>query len=199
MSDPDTKRGLYRKYFVQRIADEDQGNPMYLVHKFSWGTAVRVPPKHADCDYFVLDMSHDAHALAAISAYADSCALDYPDLARDLRRKYVPSSYRSPSVEEVPRPYPATPDHIQIVGASLEQVDAFNMNPGTKWVIYFVAPGGATAQTFASLTRYPGINPSPPAPAKSEVIRCPECGGAGWLTVGVGSIRCGCVARQERT
>jgi len=46
--------------------------------------------KHYDCDYFVLDMTHDAHAPAALRAYADSCAAEYPLLAEDLRRKLPP-------------------------------------------------------------------------------------------------------------
>lgn len=72
MTDPDTKRGLYAKFNVERLSDPKG--------------------KHLSCDYFVLDMDHDKHALAAIAAYADSCALDYPDLARDLRRKYLSPS-----------------------------------------------------------------------------------------------------------
>jgi hypothetical protein len=45
-----------------------------------------------------------------------------------------------------------------MVQATLEQIDAFNMNPGTEWVIYFVEPtSGATAQTFARLMNYPEV------------------------------------------
>jgi hypothetical protein len=40
--------------------------------------------KHAGCDYFVLDLSHDPHAIPALSAYADSCRDEYPLLADDL-------------------------------------------------------------------------------------------------------------------
>lgn len=43
--------------------------------------------KHSGCDYFVLDITHDEHAKAALLAYADSCAADYPALAADLRDK----------------------------------------------------------------------------------------------------------------
>lgn len=43
--------------------------------------------KHADCDYFVLDLTHDKHAIPAAAAYADSCAMAYPALAKDLRAK----------------------------------------------------------------------------------------------------------------
>lgn len=43
--------------------------------------------KHAACDYFVLDLSHDKHALPALAAYAESCKSEYPLLSADLRGK----------------------------------------------------------------------------------------------------------------
>lgn len=43
--------------------------------------------KHHGCEYFVLDMTHDPHAKAALLAYALSCEADYPALAKDLRFK----------------------------------------------------------------------------------------------------------------
>lgn len=43
--------------------------------------------KHYRCDYFVLDLTHDRHSLAALSAYADSCREEYPLLAADLDTK----------------------------------------------------------------------------------------------------------------
>lgn len=43
---------------------------------------------HVGCDYFVLDLTHDWHAVPAILAYADSCDDDgYHALAADLRAK----------------------------------------------------------------------------------------------------------------
>jgi len=41
--------------------------------------------KHDGCQYFVLDVTHDPHALAALRAYAASCETFYPKLASDLR------------------------------------------------------------------------------------------------------------------
>lgn len=41
--------------------------------------------KHHGCEYFVLDLTHDKHAAAALRAYADSCQAEYPLLAADLR------------------------------------------------------------------------------------------------------------------
>jgi hypothetical protein len=43
--------------------------------------------KHTDCEYFVLDLTHDKHAKAALLAYAASCRVEYPQLAEDLRIK----------------------------------------------------------------------------------------------------------------
>lgn len=62
----DKNRGLYGKYFVERI------NPS---------------PKHENSDYFVLDITYDPFAKDAIKAYADACEKEYPNLAKDLREK----------------------------------------------------------------------------------------------------------------
>ena len=43
--------------------------------------------KHEGCDYFVLDLTHDPHALPALRAYTKSCADEYPSLALDLSEK----------------------------------------------------------------------------------------------------------------
>lgn len=68
MSNSDHTRGLYRKYNVHRT----DGGSMKGA-------------KHENCEYFVLDLTHDKHALAALQAYADSCKEEYPTLAHDLR------------------------------------------------------------------------------------------------------------------
>lgn len=41
--------------------------------------------KHFGCVYFVLDVSHDPHAIPALQAYMASCEADYPYLAEDIR------------------------------------------------------------------------------------------------------------------
>lgn len=64
----DTKRGLYEKYKVERTDGSSAPGG-----------------KHSGCPYFVLDLEHDKHARAALRAYADSCAKQYPELAEDLR------------------------------------------------------------------------------------------------------------------
>lgn len=67
MTEQDRNRGLYNKFVVQRTDGTD----------VSGG-------KHKDCEYFVLDLTHDPFALPAIRAYADACHEKYPKLAEDL-------------------------------------------------------------------------------------------------------------------
>lgn len=70
MGDP--TRGLYNKFNVTRIdGSSDPGG------------------KHDGCEYFVLDLTHDKHAKAALLAYAKSCRLEYPLLSEDLRIKAI--------------------------------------------------------------------------------------------------------------
>lgn len=70
----DATRGLYEKFKVERTD----------------GTSAP-GDKHYGCEYFVLDMDHDEHARAAIEAYVKSLdgAGQYPNLAADLRRRYL--------------------------------------------------------------------------------------------------------------
>ncbi len=65
----DTARGLYNKFVVTR-------------------TDGRSAPgeKHEGCQYFILDVTHDPFAGAALRAYADQCETHYPQLAKDLRQ-----------------------------------------------------------------------------------------------------------------
>ncbi len=67
MRDIDERIGVYRKYRVQRLGDKAK--------------------KHAQCEYYVLDLEHDRFAGPALSAYADACEATHPELARDLRYK----------------------------------------------------------------------------------------------------------------
>lgn len=63
--------GLFKKFTVTRM--DGQSAP---------------GKKHDGCDYFVLDMTHDPHAIPALRAYADSAEADgYVELAVDLRRQ----------------------------------------------------------------------------------------------------------------
>ena len=64
----DSSRGLYNKYQVVRTDGSSAPGG-----------------RHAECEYFVLDMAHDPHARAAILAYAESCKSEFPLLSQDLR------------------------------------------------------------------------------------------------------------------
>ena len=66
----DKTRGLYNKFEVRRVDGSSE-----------------LGGKHCGCDYFVLDLTHDKHAPAALLAYAHSCEAEYPLLAADLREK----------------------------------------------------------------------------------------------------------------
>lgn len=63
-------KGLFNKFTVRRTDGGDADGE-----------------KHEGCEYFVLDLNHDKHAIPALLAYAESCAADYPLLAADLRAK----------------------------------------------------------------------------------------------------------------
>jgi hypothetical protein len=84
----DTKRGLYRKYFVQRLRAEDADKDLRLAYETPRGTVVEVFPreKHERCRYYVLDLDHDRHSRAALWGYLSSCEAEYPALAADLRK-----------------------------------------------------------------------------------------------------------------
>jgi hypothetical protein len=43
--------------------------------------------KHHGCEYFVLDLTHDPFAMAALAAYAAACECEYPQLSADLKGK----------------------------------------------------------------------------------------------------------------
>lgn len=66
----DKTRGIYEKFTVTR--NDGKSAP---------------GEKHDGCQYFVLDIGCDPHAIPALLAYAESCKAEYPLLARDVRAK----------------------------------------------------------------------------------------------------------------
>ena len=66
----DTK-GRYKKFDVRRTDGRDSHSD-----------------KHYGCDYFVLDLTHDPHALTALMVYAIVCREDRPRLSNDICSKY---------------------------------------------------------------------------------------------------------------
>jgi NTP pyrophosphatase (non-canonical NTP hydrolase) len=65
-------RGLYGKFLVKRQDGSSE-----------------VGGKHENCQYFVLDLTHDRNAVPALLAYATSCRGKFPELAADLIRLVV--------------------------------------------------------------------------------------------------------------
>ena len=65
-------RGLYQKFRVRREDGRDE-----------------VGEKHFGCEYFVLDLTHNPFAMAALFAYAKECESEFPQLAADIRMKLV--------------------------------------------------------------------------------------------------------------
>lgn len=84
----DKTRGLYSKFRVRRADGTSEPGK-----------------KHYGCEYFVLDLDHDKHALAALAAYEASCREEFPLLAEDLRvllnRKAAATTHPAPA--ETPR------------------------------------------------------------------------------------------------
>lgn len=67
----DKTRGLYDKFRVIRTDGSSA-----------------VGGKHGECEYFVLDLTHDKHAAPALRAYSESARNDgYDLLANDLEAK----------------------------------------------------------------------------------------------------------------
>ena len=81
----DKTKGIYNKFYVERTDGQSA-----------------MGCKHDGCDYFVLDLTHDKHAPAAIQAYANSCRSEYPALASDLNAKF-PRSTQQHDAETVER------------------------------------------------------------------------------------------------
>lgn len=70
-----TTEGLHQKYEVRRKDGKDAAGE-----------------KHAGCEYFVLDVTHDPHSQEALKAYALACAESNPFLAIDIVEKLVLTS-----------------------------------------------------------------------------------------------------------
>jgi hypothetical protein len=63
----DKNKGLYPKFYCQRIDGRDQEDG-----------------DREGASYFILDTTFDPHALPALKAYAESCQKEYPKLEKDL-------------------------------------------------------------------------------------------------------------------
>lgn len=63
----DKNKGIYKKFEVTRTDGKSAPGE-----------------KHHDCEYFVIDITHDPYAIQALQAYAKACKKEYPKLASDL-------------------------------------------------------------------------------------------------------------------
>lgn len=72
-SAPANAQGLFRKYIVKRTDGQDED----LLNK------------HFNCEYFVLDLTHDPAARAALKAYVQAIVDTHPTLAEDIVIRYL--------------------------------------------------------------------------------------------------------------
>ena len=79
----DKNLGWYRKYIVSRTDGRSAEGE-----------------KHWGCEYFVIDLNHDPYAQAAMMAYARACAVEYPLLAEDIRRRFENVAVKPPAPEQ---------------------------------------------------------------------------------------------------
>jgi hypothetical protein len=112
----DTNRGLYQKFNVTRIDGSDAPGERNHGHR-----------------YLVLDLDKlptDAHAKAAVIAYAESCEDDYPQLAADLRsytNRILPGTF-------VTVPETTLPNGTVVPAFRVGQYHATQRQDGTPWV-----------------------------------------------------------------
>lgn len=155
----DTSRGLYGKFFVERTDGKSAPGQ-----------------KHHDCDYFVLDITHDPYAKAALLAYADSCEAQYPLLAADLRSKYLPDAAL---VQQLTASRAALlkcqveVERLRALGARVVAavpgcIPEGGLQPGAR-----AAAVDAIDKLRCELERTTNVTPLP-TPDQDE--RCPDCG-----------------------
>jgi len=92
-SKPAEAQGLFKKFHVTRTDGSDKEGG-----------------KHAGCEYFVLDIDHDPHARAALTAYAHSVERTHKALAWDMISRY---NLKTPDEVAAPRVLPLTDEQIQ--------------------------------------------------------------------------------------
>lgn len=127
--------GLYDKYRV--IRTDGQSEP---------------GKKHAGCEYFVLDLTHDPHALPALKAYADSCCVQYPALAEDLWTKWDQAKKTSAAAIDKQPPARATDEQGRGLcttnGKPVDQVRAGQTNATGQHDGYIVLCDDERAKGF---------------------------------------------------
>jgi hypothetical protein len=106
---PAEAQGIFRKFVVKRTDGSDGPGG-----------------KHAGCEYFVLDITHDRHAPAALTAYAQSAMDTHPALAKDLVSRYNLPTQAAPA----PVALQGVPDKVSLpLARLLSGQDFFGMSP----------------------------------------------------------------------
>jgi hypothetical protein len=82
-SKPAEQQGMFRKFDVYRYDGEH-----------------RQGGKHHGCRYFVLDLTHDQHAPAAMRAYASDCRATHPVLADDIEAEHGAATLALPDLND---------------------------------------------------------------------------------------------------
>ncbi|GAB4059091.1 hypothetical protein [Uliginosibacterium sediminicola] len=70
-SKPSELQGIFHKFIVRRADGSDAPGG-----------------KHCGCQYFVLDLDHDPHAVAAMRAYGTACSNTHPQLSREISERF---------------------------------------------------------------------------------------------------------------
>lgn len=143
----DSDRGLYDKFRVQRVDGADAPGG-----------------KHEGCEYFVLDVTHDPHAQAALMAYAQSCKLTHPKLSADLMARID-----GPKIE-VER------DALLKIGPVIDRVSAgpvavFDVMVNEKIASVVMVEGNELKLKSGDLLYAAPVSAAPAAPKNIETIR----------------------------
>lgn len=159
-------QGAYRKFDVRRTDGSDQ-----------------LGGKHHGCEYFVLDVTHDPHAKAALQAYADACENTHMFLAADMRDRYVLSSAQAqPSeqrLDDFGQPIVYDTDEIDQIAHALTgdegEDDAVTVLHGLVRYLGVVHPGKNMMEVLteteeASLQAQPSLTDADDLPPKSEAV-----------------------------
>ncbi len=141
--DPDKDRGVYEKFTIKRTDGSSEKDG-----------------KHHECNYFVLDLSHDPFCRPALKSYAMACKGEYPDLAHDIMEALYPprGGVFGPSLNiDAPNPKVQTRDWEEAARAwmrlakSLDPNTMFNDDAGDMRRTYHVDRTEAVAEARAQL------------------------------------------------
>lgn len=119
-------QGLYRKFDVRRTDGSDATGE-----------------KHDGCEYFVLDLTHDPHAIPALCAYAQACASTHPRLSADILARYqtvaiAALSQPAPAAQNVPEGWEIT--SMTFLADALEKRGDDLSTDAASWLRKYAAP-----------------------------------------------------------